>query len=169
MTTLPSDLDVARQLMSVRDSVIDATHHVRSPKRSTRYRVTRNLIIASAAIAALTAGAIVALQAPPDIIEGSVACYRTPSLGDGEPMYILGEPGVSEDAVELCSWWWSNDGWNDEGNPELWDPIRGDFPVPPLVACTMADGTAGVFPWEGAAASEEDFCETLGLADWDSD
>ena len=169
MTTLPTDLDVARQLMSVRAAVIEATHHVRSPKRSTRYRVTRNLIIAAAAIAALTAGAIVALQAPPDIIEGSVACFRTASLDDGEPYYILGEPGLSDEAVEICSWWWSNDGWSNEENPELWDPIRGDYPVPPLVACTLSDGSAGVFPREGSTASDTDFCGALGLADWDSD
>jgi hypothetical protein len=168
MTTLPSDLDVARQLMSVRSAVIEATHHVRSPKRSTRYRVTRNLIIATAAIAALTAGAIVALQAAPETISGTVVCYHTASLAE-EGQYILGEPGLSEDAVELCSWWWSNDGWNDEGNPELWDPVRGDFPVPPLVACTLPEGIAGVFPREGSTATDTDFCETFGLADWDSD
>jgi hypothetical protein len=168
VTTLPSDLDVARQLMSVRAAVIDATHHVRSPKRSTRYRTTRNLIIAGAAIAALTAGAIIVLQAPPDIIEGSVSCFQNASL-DEEPQVLLGEPGLSEDPVGLCTWWWSNDGWNDEGNPELWDPVRGDYPVPPLVACTLPDGTAGVLPREESTASAEDFCGALGLADWGPD
>jgi hypothetical protein len=168
MTTLPSDLDVAQQLKSVRAAVIETTHHVRSPKRSTRYRVTRNLIIATAAIAVLTAGAIVALQAPPDVIAGSVSCYHTASLGE-EPQLVMGEPGLSDDAVALCAWWWSNDGWNDQGNPELWDPVLGDYPVPPLVACTLPDGIAGVFPREGSTASDTDFCEALGLADWSSD
>jgi hypothetical protein len=169
MTTLPSDLDIARQLTSVRAAVIEATHHVRSPKRSTRYRVTRNLIIAGAAIAALTAGAIIVLQEPPDIVAGNVACYRTASLDDGEPSIIMGEPGLSENAAELCAWWWSNDGWSNESNPESWDPVRGDYPVPPLVACTRSDGIAAVFPNEGDALSDEDFCGALGLADWDSD
>jgi hypothetical protein len=168
MTTLPSDLDVARQLMSVRSAVIDATHHVRSPKRSTRYRTTRNLIIAAAAIAALTAGAIIVLQDPPDIIETHVTCYHTASLSE-EPQYLAGDPGSPDDAVKLCAWWWSNNGWFDEGNPELWDPVRGDYPVPPLVACTSPTGTVAVFPNEGEPMSDTDFCGALGLADWDSD
>lgn len=165
MTTLPTDLDVTRQLMSVRASVIEATHHVRSPKRSTRYRTTRNLIIAGAAIAALTAGAIVALQDTPDIIDNHVTCYRTASLAE-EPQYIAGDPGSSDEAIELCSWWWSNDGWS---GSEEYDPEGGDFPVPPLVACTGPSGIVAVFPREGSEASEKDFCATLGLADWGSD
>jgi len=164
MTTLPSDLDVARQLVSVRASVIEATHHVRSSKHSTRYRTTRNLIIAGAAIAALTAGAIIVLQEPDEVIESYVTCYHTASL-DEEPQYLGGD---SRDAMELCTWWWSNDGWS--GAPaEEFDPEGGDHPVPPLVACTRPDGIAAVFPREGSTASDEDFCEALGLADWDSD
>jgi len=168
MTTLPSDLDVARQLMAVRASVIEATRHVRSPKHSKRYRTTRNLIIAGAAIAALTAGAIVALQDSPEIIDGHVTCYRTASLAE-EPQYIMGDPGTADQAIEICAWWWSNNGWLDEGNPELWDPERGDYPVPELVACTGPTGLAAVLPREGSTASPEDFCGALGLADWDSD
>jgi hypothetical protein len=168
VTTLPSDLDVARQLMSVRSAVIEATHHVRSPKRSTRYRTTRNLIIAGAAIAVLTAGAIIVLQDSPEIIDTHVTCYRTASL-DEEPQVFAGEEAASEDPVGLCTWWWSNDGWNDDGNPELWDPVRGDYPVPPLVACTGPTGLAAVFPNEGNAIPIEDFCGALGLADWGPD
>jgi len=167
MTALPSDLDVARQLTSVRAAVIEATHHVRSPKRSRRYRVTRNLIIASAAIAALTAGAIIAFQEPPEIVSGTVVCYRTASLAE-EGQYLGGDAGASDDPVELCAWWWSNDGWSG-GDTSLYDPEGGPYPVPPLVACARPDGIAGVFPREGSTASDTDFCGTLGLADWDSD
>jgi len=169
VTTLPSDLDVARQLTSVRAAVIEATHHVRSPKRSTRYRVTRNLIIASVAIAALTAGAIVVLQESPEHIAGNVICYRNGSLDESDPQVLGGDPGVSEDAVELCAWWWSNDGWSNPESPEFWDPVRGPYPVPRLIACTRPDGIAAVFPAEGSTASDTDFCEALGLADWGSD
>jgi len=165
MTTLPTDLDVARQLMSVRSSVIEATHHVRSPKRSTRYRTTRNLVIAGAAIAALTAGAIIALQATPDVIAGTVTCYPTASLAE-EPQYIGGEPGTSDEAIALCSWFWSNDMWS---GSEEYDPEGGNHPVPPLVACTGPDGIVAVFPRDGSAASDQDFCGALGLADWGSD
>jgi hypothetical protein len=163
MTTLPSDLDVARQLVSVRTSVMEATRRVRSPKRSTRYRTARNLIIAGVAIAALTAGAIVALQASDDVVEGHVTCYRTASL-DQEPQTLGGTEG--EDPVEICAWFWSNDMWS---GTETYDPEGGDYPVPPLVACTGPDGIVAVFPNEDGDISDEDFCGALGLADWDSD
>ncbi len=166
MTTLPSDLDVARQLMSVRASVIDATHRVRSPKRSTRYRTTRNLIIAGAAIAALTAGAIIALQEKPEFVDSVAACYHTASL-DQEPVYVAGDHGSTLEPFELCGVIWREDMWDESSNLE--DPNDGTLPVPPLVACEGRDGIVAVFPREGSEASDEDFCGALGLADWGSD
>jgi hypothetical protein len=165
MTTLPSDVDVARQLVSVRASVIEATRHVRSPKRSTRYRTTRNLIIAGAAIAALTAGAIIVLQEQAGIVDAYAKCYPTASL-DSEPQWVIGEHGDSEDPVQLCSFFWTNDFWPGSTEQPATD---GDLPVPPLVACTSPDGIVAVFPREGSEESDEDFCGALGLADWDSD
>jgi hypothetical protein len=141
---------------------------VRSPKRSTRFRVTRNLIIASAAVAALTAGAIVVALESNDIRGSNAACYPTASL-DGTPYNVLGEPGAAlADPTVLCEVVWANNLWDESTNDDP-DPSDGTFPVPPLTACTGADGIAAVFPLEGSAASEEDFCETLGLADWSSD
>jgi len=167
VTTLPSDLDVARQLMSVRASVMEATHHVRSPKRSTRYRTTRNLIIAGAAVAALTAGAIIVIQADAGTVSSYGKCYHTASLDGEPPQWVISDPGASQDPVELCSIFWTNDLW--EGSNDDPDPTDGNLPVPPLVACTSTDGIVAVFPREGSEASDEDFCGALGLADWDSD
>jgi hypothetical protein len=165
MTTLPSDVDVDRQLMSVRASVIEATHHVRSPKRSTRYRTTRNLIIAGAAIAALTAGAIIVLQEQAGIIDAYARCYPEASL-DSKPQEIIGDHGATEDPVQLCTFFWSNDLWAGSTEEPTTD---GPLPVPPLVACTSPDGIVAVFPRENSEQSDEDFCGALGLADWDSD
>jgi hypothetical protein len=165
MTTLPSDLEVARSLASVRASVLEATHHVRSPKRSTRFRTTRNLIIAGAAIAGLTAGAIIVLQEDAGIVSSYGRCYPTASL-DEEPQLVASDPGSTADPVQLCSFFWTNDFW--VGSTE--EPVTdGPLPVPPLVACTSPDGIIAVFPREGSDESDEDFCGTLGLADWDSD
>jgi len=164
MTTLPSDLDVARQLVSVRAAVIEATHHVRSPKRSTRYRTTRNLIIAAAAIAALTGGAIVAFQYAASDTDQVAACYSGPDL-DSTLVLVAGEHGSTEnDWDELCGVIWRNDLF-DEANNNDPDPNDGTSPVPNLVACTRPDGIVAVFPSD----DEEGFCEALGLADWGSD
>ena len=163
MTTLPSDLDVARQLVSVRASVIEATRHIRSPKRSTRYRITRNLIIATAAIAALTAGAIVVIQYSQETIDTTAACYEHPNR-DAELIYVVGETGQTDDPYELCAVLWRNDLFDPANNNDP-DPNDGTSPVPHLVACTGSDGIVAVFP----APDGEDFCETLGLADWGSD
>jgi hypothetical protein len=163
MTTLPGDLDVARQLAEVRASVIEATHHVRSPKRSTRYRTTRNLIIAAAAIAVLTAGAIVVIQYSQETIDTTVQCYPEPSI-DSEPIGVVGVAGQTrDDWRDLCGVLWRNDLFDPANNNDP-DPNDGTSPVPNLVACTGRDGLAWVFP-----SDDEGFCETLGLADWRSD
>lgn len=163
MTTLPSDVDVARQLVSARAAVIEATHHVRSPKRSTRYRTTRNLIIAGAAIAVLTAGTIVAIQYSQETIDTTVGCYRVPDLGT-EPIYVVGVAGQTEHPEELCAVLWRNDLFDPANNNDP-DPNDGTSPVPHLVACRGNDGLAAVFP----VPDGEGFCATLGLADWRSD
>ena len=164
MTTLPSDLDVARQLVSVRASVIEATHHVRSPKRSTRYRTTRNLIIAAAAIAALTAGAIIVVQFATEDTDSVAACYSGTDLGS-TLVLVAGEHGqTADDWDELCGVVWQNDLF-DEANNNDPDPNDGTSPIPNLVACARPDGLVAVFPSDEG----EGFCETLGLADWRSD
>ena len=168
MTTLPSDLDVARQLMSVRASVIEATHHVRSPKRSTRYRTTRNLIIAGAAIAALTAGAIIVLQdAARRSSTRTPGATRTASLDSKSRSASSANPArpptrsscARASGATTCS----------AGNRPRTPSPTATSPVPPLVACTSPDGIVAVFPREGSEQSDEDFCGALGLADWDSD
>ncbi|MEO5921802.1 MAG: hypothetical protein ABIQ01_11740 [Pseudolysinimonas sp.] len=165
MTTLPSDLDVARQLSFVRASVIEATQHVRSPKRSTRYRTTRNLIIAGAAIAALTGGGIIVFRAAQETIDTTVECYHEPTL-DSVPVGVAGDPISVQDPLGLCGLLWRNDLFDPANNNDP-DPNDGTLPVPPLVACVLDNGVTAVFPLEGA--SEEGFCEAIGLADWGSD
>jgi hypothetical protein len=164
VSILPSDLEVERQLADVRVAVIEATHHVRSPKRSTRYRTTRNLVIAAAAIAALTAGAIIVVQLSQETVDTTAACYPQPNL-DTPPTYVFGAEGQTQDDWrDLCGVLWQNDMFDPSSNDDP-DPNDGTSPIPELVACTRPDGLVAVFP----AEDDKDFCETLGLADWDSD
>lgn len=143
--SLPTDQLVADALAATRVSVLDATRHVRSPKRSTRYRYTRNGIIVGGAVLLLTAGALAVALERPDVIASTVTCYEHASL-DSYPQG-MNTPDRPLDPIALC----------------------GDqYPLgTPISVCTLPDGTAGVFPREGRPA--DDFCDTLGLADWDSD
>ncbi|HWM32897.1 MAG TPA: hypothetical protein VNR36_01525 [Pseudolysinimonas sp.] len=156
---LPSDAEVARRLADVRVAVLEATAQVRSPKRSTRYRVTRNLIIAGVAVAALTAGAVVIALETQDVRSTNVICFEEAGV---ESRQVAGGTSADMfDPIEMCSAIWAVDGFA--------DPDGQDYthPVPDLVACTMPNGIAGVFPL--GDARPEDFCAALGLADWDSD
>lgn len=170
MTTLPTDLEIAQNLASVRVAVLDATQHVRSPKRSTRYRTTRNLIIAGVAIAALTAGAIVAVQASQYDIDHTVTCYEERSLTSRQvPVLGAGDTEAEPlDPIEVCASIWRNGRFEPSTGHDA-DPDDGTDPVPELVLCRHGDGSAAVFPRDDGPASDEDFCEALGLADGGSD
>ena len=170
---LPDDLQVARELSGVRERVMAATRTVRSPRRSTRYRTTRTVVIAAAIAAALTAGALIASQVSDEQQRTHVTCYQEASLQARYTVFIAtpdGEPeGWVFDPIELCGIAWRNESWGNTSNNDPDDPNDGDAPIPPLEACTSPDGQAAVFPREGSTASAEDFCATLGLTVWDSD
>jgi hypothetical protein len=168
MTLLPSDLDVERQLIDARIAVMEATLHIRSPRRSTRYRTTRNLIIAGAAVAALTAGAIVVAQVTAEQRAHSVTCYEEASL-DSRTLVVWGVsdlPSDTLDPVAGCAFIW-RDGF--DADPTDPNAGTGTNPVPDLVVCELPDGSAGVLPREDGPPGDTDFCAALGLADWDSD
>lgn len=166
MIALPTDLEITRQLVPVREAVLAATLSVRSPRRSTRFRVTRNLIIAAAAIAALTAGSLIVARLSQNDIDHSAICFQHASL-DSYQVPISGAGDTTDeplDPIRGCAFAWKLGNFEPGGPP---DPSTANFPVPELTACTLADGSAGVFPREGRPA--EDFCAALGLAVWDSD
>lgn len=159
--TLPTDLEIQQHLVPVRASVLHSTTTVRSPRRSTRYRVTRNVLIAAVAVAALTAGALAVSKALQSNIDHSATCFQHASL-DSHQQMIAGSGSTTDeglDPIAGCQQAWL-DHLLDPSGPNTVDP-------PELIVCTLPDSTAGVFPREGRPA--EDFCETLGLADWDSD
>jgi len=164
--TLPTDLEIEQNLVPVRLAVLEATRTVRSPRRSTRYRTTRNVLIAAVAIAALTAGAIAVTRSFQDTIDNSFSCYQHASL-DSHVQPVAGAGDSTDDPgdpLELCAQVW-HDGFFEPGGPP--PAGEGDSDVPELIACTLPDGTAGVFPREGHPA--QGFCGALGLAEWDSD
>ncbi|CAN5464423.1 hypothetical protein BH09ACT4_BH09ACT4_03240 [soil metagenome] len=143
--SLPTDPQVDASLAATRARVLEATHHVRSPKRSTRYRYTRNAIIAAGTVVVLTGGVLAVALAPRDIIVTTATCFDHASV-DAHSQLVQSDDEPFNPLANCAS--------------EYPDNSR-------LSVCTLPDGTAGVFPREGRPGS--DFCEALGLADWDSD
>jgi hypothetical protein len=171
--SLPTLEEVQRDLVDVRAEVLEQILHVRSARRSTRFRTIRGLVVAGAAAILLSAGAIAVLQASQQTIHSWATCYHGATL-DSQTKHILAlsdtlNPDANLDPIEACAHVWQNDSWGPVSNGDPDDPDDGNARVPPLVVCTLPDGTAGVFPREGSTASPEDFCGALGLADWGSD
>ena len=167
MIALPTDLEITELLVPVQAAVLEATRTVRSPRRSTRFRVTRNAIIAGAAIAALTAGSLIVARLTQADIDHSAICFEHAST-DSTQFPISGAGATTDEALDPlagCAYTWQ-EGYFDPAGPAD-PPDTGDFPVPQLVACTLPDGSAGVFHLEDHPV--QNFCGALGLADWDSD
>lgn len=165
MNGLPDDHEVERRLARVRVEVLEATHRVRSPKRSTRFRVTRNLVIGGVGIAALTGGTIIAVTEPRETLDTFAYCYEDADLGAQRADAFWAD---AEDPAEACGEFWRVGRLGQEGPIDPNDPDN-DFPVPDLVACEGRDGVAAVFPRNDAETSDQGLCEALGLAAWDSD
>jgi hypothetical protein len=171
--SLPTLEDVRLDLVSVRADVMEQIQHVRSPRRSTRYRTLRGLVVAGAAAILLAGAAIAVAQYDQQTIRSNATCFREASLGS-QGVGIVQVPDASNpdavaDPIQACAVIWQNDMWDSSNNGDPDDPSDGTAPVPQLVACTLSDGVPGVFPREGSTASDEDFCGALGLADWGSD
>lgn len=165
MSGLPDDLEIEHRLARVRTEVLEATHHVRSPKRSTRFRVTRNVVIGGLAVAALTGGTIIVANESAETIDAFVYCYEEADVAAERADAIL---PVADDPAMVCSEFWRAGRLGQEGRIDPNDPDN-DFPVPDLVACEGRDGVAAVFPRNDADTNDQGLCEALGLAAWDSD
>lgn len=172
MTTLPTDAEVERLLAEARAVVMEATARIHSPRRSTRYRTTRNLIFAAAAAIALTGGTIAVVQATQSYIDSTVICYEEASLDSLElpAQSSVDGQSVAIDPIEACAAVWRSGAFQDvHDGVVVPDPDAVDLPVPALVACTLPNGASAVFPREDDPSSASDFCAALGLAVWDSD
>jgi hypothetical protein len=101
---------------------------------------------------------------------GSARCYTVWSVGSGRSftgttIAAMGRVGSAEQvqsALAECTALWRQ-GFLVPGStirrPPQGEPSGGPGPVPTLVACTLPDGTAAIFPTEGPFT-----CGRLGLA-----
>lgn len=134
-----------------------------SPRRWQRSSVAFVLTVTMAAGGVGIAAAAVYVHYKTVTNMNTAHCYSLPQLGDNGTTIAVLNPttGTSQvvDALGTCGMLW-RDGFLSPGVSQavhVTGPITV-HPVPNLVVCTMADGTAGVFP--GTVST----CSKLGLA-----
>ena len=119
----------------------------------------------TASFAGVGIAAAAKLLSPAPVTNHSLAhCYTLDQIGaNGAEVAAVGTPGSAaqvDDALGTCQMLW-RDGFLTAGAPtaiHVTGPITVHT-VPPLVVCTMTNGTAGVFPGDAAT------CRSLGLPD----
>jgi hypothetical protein len=161
-TTLeaPSEADLTRIL----DSISTATS-VRARRRTITHRFAA-VAGAVALVAASTAGLLVVQQASSTMLNVA-ECYSAADLESAhwgavrtDEEMPSGIPPLSvrvANATEMCATSWRFGTNSDDRSIE-----PGEFPVPPLVACTLPDGRIAVFPSNDPASVA---CAALGLPD----
>ena len=138
-----------------------------NPSRHWRWRRPGVVLGLSIGVAVATAGAASAavyFHFAPITDTSTAFCYSVPSLAGSYGSYVgavgaPGSPAQVTDALQTCSTLW-RDGFLVLGTPHAMH-VTGSTTVhrvPSLVVCTMANGTAGVFPGDGST------CGRLGLS-----
>jgi hypothetical protein len=123
------------------------------------------LIVAIAVVLGSAAAGIALLRSAPITDKRTARCYTQASLGrggtfSGTTIGAPGTPGSSvqvDNAITVCSDLWRQ-GFLVAGANGIQRPKPGTSNrVPPLIACILPDGTAGIFP------GDVNTCATLGL------
>jgi hypothetical protein len=132
------------------------------------HRRRLGIIAGAAAVAVIGTGAgtAVYLQSQPVTNKTSARCYTVASLAggpnfQGPTIAHAAPPGGKaqvDNALSVCAALWRQ-GFLRPGSRGMAQPggATANHPVPPLVACTMPDGTAAVFPGNSHT------CAHLGL------
>ncbi len=154
----------------VRQARADVLQHVKNRPRSKARRHGRRWLIVSAGVAAaaIASAAAAVIIDRPATVRDELRCYSVADVGDidgsfpGVSLVRVGQDGKAEDvasaAISRCADLWRlkmlREGQRQPGEPDERNP---NGQVPPLVACTLSNGIAAVFP------GREGTCEGLGL------
>ncbi len=159
MTKFLEDVPVARPMP---EAEAQAILRVLRQEMARRPWWRRRVVVASIGLgtALATAAAMTAYVAFREPTERGVAtCYGSASTGSDTVRVDVSVaspdglgPAVIEDAVELCTQAW-RDGLLDAG---VVDVPFGTQQVPDLVACTLPDGSVGVFPGNAGTCQQLD-------------
>jgi len=135
---------------------------------ATRNAARSAVVVAGAAALLIggTAAAYVAFKPATVPVADETRCYTKASLAGGDKNFFgttvsqaWSADGTrnAASAVEACSAVWRQ-GLLQLGSKQVGGPDTGtDHPIPPLVACTLDNGVAAVFP------GDEQTCARLGL------
>jgi hypothetical protein len=139
----------------------------RKPGRRRRLFAAGGVLVAAGATAA---GYAFVPHSQPVTDKDMARCYAVASLSAGPRSFTSiavatpansGRPGQVTDARGMCASLWSQGfihaGPQGAGGPSAPPSPGANLPVPSLVTCVLADGTAAVFP--GGKST----CATLGL------
>ena len=153
------DPQVAERHLAMLASLAAHSDQVRSRRRwrrSVAFIPAGVLVTAGAGVGTAAAFGVFS-QAPAD--RGIAHCYATADLDDPgnhtdfmvavspQEVHPGGIGDAAAAAMEVCAGGWAQ-GRFSATDPKVSDPHpdRTDFPVPPLVACVLPDGSVGVFP-----------------------
>jgi hypothetical protein len=135
--------------------------------RRSGLRRRRRLVlgVAIAVVLGSAVAGITLLQSAPVTDKTTARCYTEAALGSGgtfsgATIGALGAPGSTarvDNAIATCSDLWRQ-GFLLSGKTGIQRPGPNTAnPVPPLIACTLPNGIAGVFP------GDQSTCASLGL------
>jgi hypothetical protein len=166
---LPPDRAIPEARMITREQHVVAYASPAKPNRARR-KVSRYVaVLVGASVLALggTAAAAYVASKPATLpVADGLRCYTKASLEGGDNFYgttiarARAADGTrsTEGAVEACSGLWDQGFLQlDKKQPAQPDAMTPDQPIPPLVACTLDNGMAAVFPGDAQT------CFHLGL------
>ena len=169
MAELPDDLPPPRPFPDARRAAVKTM--LMNEVRASRRRRWQRPLVAGLATAlagtAIAAGSYVAFRRPTELRYAQ--CYSSVTADTGyRTTLAIGKahrahddtpaPVEVTDAIGSCGNLWSQGILRkDVPMSAQPTPAPGTAPVPPLVACTLPDGTVGVYP------GDESTCRTLGL------
>ncbi|PWJ54962.1 hypothetical protein SAMN06264364_105171 [Quadrisphaera granulorum] len=174
----PDDDEVDRRVAAARTALLttlDAEIASTSPlDRSARWGRSRRrttVVVAGVSALALTAGAWAVQRASQEEIDYSVNCYegtttdsRLAGAGTAEAVDANGQSAERDlvDPLAMCSSVWRWGVLGQAAPPE--DPNAANFPVPPLTACTAANGVNNVFVRDDEDPEQQ--CASQSMTPW---
>jgi hypothetical protein len=171
-----SDEEIAARTARVwANIVLEIQGDMPALERRHRRRVGFTIAAAGAGALALTAGTLAVVQATHEQTTYSVQCYSQASTSStygtaSEPLPINSATGhagtrAAVDPVSACGHMWREGLVGQQPDPQR-DPNSANFPVPPLIACTLANGVGAAFPKGDSNDNQASFCDSLGLTPW---
>jgi hypothetical protein len=175
--TLPNDDVTTVTVKPSRTAIANAPEDgVPATTLSHSRRTALIIAVSGLAVLAVVVGGLAVAQAIGAQATFSTLCFSRASTSSS---YITAAQGAvtnpstrqsnrrAADPVDVCASVWrvGEISLKAQSGPDRSTPT-GQFAVPGLVACTMANGVGAAFPREGSRATVARFCGSMGLTAW---